>query len=882
MGNGEDMESKYKLLCSTMMDAFAAVDMTGRYQEANQPFLDLVGYTKEELLTLSLFDLTPEKWRPLEHKILDEQVLVRGCSDVFRKEFRRKDGVIVPVELRIVLVKGSTGKPIGMWAIVRDITQHIQGEKNLQRFEHSVESSPDAVYWISSEGGFPYVNAQACRALGYTREELQQLHIWDIDIHFSQEQWKPHWEKVSDAGGAHIERMHRRKDGTVFPVEISSTHIFLNRKEFHVAYARDISQRKKTDKDLRFFKHAIDTSLEGVFQMDQGGGFTYVNDQACRSLAYTREELQRLHIWDIDPSFTPERWMAHWNAMRTAKVRLIETHHRRKDGSTFPIEVMAYRLPFGDKERHLAFVSDITERRRAADALKKSEERYRLLFDSNPQPMWLVEFDTQAIIAVNQAAIEKYGYSQSHFLTMRLSDIQQARGRDAAMAAAHFASQGNGGRVSIQRHRLRSGELIDVELHTRVLNFEGRRTTIILINDITARLKAEEARAKLEAQLLQAQKLESVGRLAGGVAHDYNNMLSVILGCAELMQKKIAPGDPLLKELAQIKQAAMRSKNITQQLLAFSRKQVFEPKIIDTNALIRSVEENLLRLIGEDIELLFIPSADRMEIEFDPTQFEQILMNLAVNARDAMPDGGKLTIETNRVVLDHAYCRDHVGFEPGDFVRISVSDNGLGMPSETLDQIFEPFFTTKEVGRGTGLGLATVYGIVKQGGGFINVYSETDIGTTFRIYIPRAKGEAETVAVPEASRLEKGTETILLVEDDEMVRFVTKALLEQLGYTVIAAVGPEEALAIFGEKHSSIDLLVTDVVMPRMNGKELHDKLTSVRADLKSLFMSGYTTNVIVHHGVLDRNVFFIAKPFTIESLARKVREALYAGSNTH
>lgn len=750
MGADDEKETKYRLLCTTMMDAFGAVDMTGRYQEANQTFLDLVGYTREELLEMSLFDLTPEKWHALQNKMINEQVLVRGYSDVFQKEFRRKDGAIVPIELRIVLSRGADEKPIGMWAIVRDITERLKKEESLRRFKHSVESSPDAVYWIDKKGRFPYVNEQACRSLGYTRGELMRLHLWDIDADFSSDQWGPHWERVSRAGGARFERMHRRKDGTQFPVEISSTHIIFDRKAHHVAYARDISRRKKTDEDLRFFKHAIDTSPESVFQMNQDGGFIYLNDQACRSLGYTREELLNMHLWDIDPNFSPERWNAHWEAMRTEHSRLIETTHRRKDGSIFPIEVLAIRLPFGDEERHLAFVRDITERH-----------------------------------------------------------------------------------------------------------------------------KAEAERVRLEAQLLQSQKLESIGRLAGGVAHDYNNMLSVILGCSEIMRSKMAPEDPLLNELDQIQRAAVRSKNITQQLLAFSRKQVFEPKILDTNDLIRSVGKSLSRLIGEDIELLFIPSIDRMEIEFDPIQFEQVLMNLAVNARDAMPHGGKLTIETKNIVLDPAYCRDHVGFIPGNFVRISVSDNGVGIPSETLAHIFEPFFTTKAVGKGTGLGLATVYGIVKQGGGFINVYSEPGLGTSFKIYLPRIQEQAEAVATPTAPRLEIGTETILLVEDDEMVRSMTKAILEQLGYDVIAADRPEEALAIFEKMHSSIDLLLSDVVMPKMNGKELYDRLRTVRSDLKALFMSGYTTNVIVHHGVLDRGVNLIAKPFTMEKLACKVREAL-------
>jgi len=621
----------YQQLCDNMMDAFGAADMEGRVTEANQPFLDLVGYTKEELLELSIFDLTPSKWHGIEKRIIEEQVLVRGHSDVFEKEYRRKDGSIVPVELRVVLARDPNDQPIGMWAIVRDISMRLAKEDALRWFQLTVESSPDAVFWLNEEGGFPYVSEQACRSLGYSREELMQLSLWDIDAEFTQEMWRAHWEKSRKRGGARLERFHQRKDGTVFTVEISSKNVAFENQVYHIAYVRDISDR--------------------------------VNDS---------------------------------------------------------------------KERE-----------------------------------------------------------------------------------------------------------------------------------------------KLEAQLIQSQKMESVGRLAGGVAHDFNNMLSVILGYSELMKTKIAPNDPAVQEIKQIQQAAKRAQDITQQLLAFSRKQVLEPKILNINKLISDFENNLSRLIGEDIALKFFPSQDIENIEFDPTQIEQILMNLAVNARDAMPAGGSLTFETANVSLDEAYCREHAGFIPGNFVQISVSDNGNGMDTETISHIFEPFFTTKEMGKGTGLGLATVYGIVKQGGGFINVYSEPERGTTFKIYIPVSTSEIEPLKIDENQGPVPGSETVFLVEDDEMVRKVTELSLMKLGYTVLSASGPEDAFKVFSNEHNKIGLLITDVVMPGMNGKDLYGKLKSAKPDLKVLYMSGYTANVIVHHGVLEKGVQFISKPFNILELSKKVRSAL-------
>jgi two-component system cell cycle sensor histidine kinase/response regulator CckA len=636
MVSGSEPETPYQQLCANMMDAFGAADMEGRVTDANQPFIDLIGYNMEELLELSIFDLTPSKWHGFEKRIIDEQVLVRGYSDVFEKEYRRKDGSIVPVELRVVLARDPNGHPIGMWAIVRDISVRLAREGALRWFQLTVESSPDAVFWLNEEGRFPYVSEQACRSLGYSREELMQLNIWDIDVEFTQEMWGPHWKKVRERGGARLERLHRRKDGTVFPVEISSKNIAFENQVYHMAYVRDISDRVNANKE----------------------------------------------------------------------------------------------------------------------------------------------------------------------------------------------------------------------------------------------------RETLEAQLIQSQKMESIGRLAGGVAHDFNNMLSVILGYSELIKTKLAPDDPIMRDFEQIQRAAKRAQDITQQLLAFSRKQVFEPKILNINELIRCFENNLSRLIGEDIELKVFPSRDIENIEFDPTQIEQILMNLAINARDAMPAGGNLTFETANVSLDEAYCREHVGFIPGNFVQISVSDNGNGMDTETISHIFEPFFTTKEIGKGTELGLATVYGIVKQGGGFINVYSEPGRGTTFKIYIPVSTGDIESLNIDEDQGPVLGSEAVFLVEDDEMVRKMVEVSLRKLGYTVLSAAGPEEALAIFPKEKNTVDLLITDVVMPKMNGKVLYKRLKSVRPDLKVLYMSGYTANVIVDHGVLNKGVQFISKPFSIIELSNKVRNALGDGGH--
>jgi PAS domain S-box-containing protein len=420
------------------------------------------------------------------------------------------------------------------------------------------------------------------------------------------------------------------------------------------------------------------------------------------------------------------------------------------------------------------------------------------------------------------------------------------------------------------------GTPIPVETTAVAIRFEGEDGHLVFVRDITRRREAEKERMNLEAQLQQAQKMESVGRLAGGVAHDFNNLLMAIMGYTELSRNVLGSNHRVSPYLDEILNAAERSAGITRQLLAFARKQAIAPVLIDLNEHVEATLKLLRRLVGEEIELAWKPRAQDARVKMDPSQVDQILANLAVNARDAIAGVGKLNVETGNVTFDAAYCAEHEGATPGNYVMLAVTDSGCGMDQETLDHIFEPFFTTKPAGKGTGLGLATIYGIVKQNEGYIDVCSEPDSGTTFRIYLPhhdQDSDEAKDAAGSQA--LPGGSETILLVEDEQSVRQATALLLQSFGYNVLSAPTPDDALRQAADHPGAIHLLITDVIMPGMNGRDLAIKLTEMQPGMACLYVSGYTADVIAHHGILDEGIHFLPKPFAREALANKVHEVL-------
>jgi two-component system cell cycle sensor histidine kinase/response regulator CckA len=544
----------------------------------------------------------------------------------------------------------------------------------------------------------------------------------------------------------------------------------------------------------------------------------------------------------------------------------LPTAIRAINGAAFGYLVKPFEM-----DQLLSVLGKALERRRLTEALRETNQTLEAVVEASPLAMWVVDPDG-TVKMWNPAAERIFGWRRDealgHPLPIVAADHSEESRRIRERGLRGEAVVG----VEVQRQR-KDGARVEISESTAPMRDAGGAVlgVLAIAADITER-------KQLEAQLRQAQKLEALGGLAGGIAHDFNNLLTVIGGRSQIAAWDLPPDSKVRHHLDLITQTVERAAGLTRQLLAFSRKQVLEPRVLDLGETVTEMTPMLRRLIGEDLDLATASEPGLWRVKADPSQIEQVIMNLVVNARDAMPDGGRLTIETRNSELDETYAKVHAGVEPGSYVMLAVTDTGHGMDATVLAQIFQPFFTTKGPGRGTGLGLATVYGIVKQSGGHIWVYSEVGQGTSFKVYLPRVE-EAVTVVTAVPQRARRGTETILLTEDDDEVRTLARETLELSGYTVLEAANPADALRVAVQHSGVIHLLLTDVVMPGMNGRALADRLLALRPDLKVLFVSGYPASASGHHGVLDPGTAFLQKPFTPGSLARKVGEVLDAGA---
>jgi PAS domain S-box-containing protein len=767
-----------------------------------------------------------------------------------------------------------------------------------ERLRKVLNRMQESYFEVDLKGNIHFFNDRVTAKLGYETTEIRGMNFRDLVDERNRKIVYDTFHALFLTGAPirNFEWQLIKKDGRKMDVE-SSADLLRDANGRPVGFcgvARDITSRKTAEKQLgaseERYRHIIDSIEESYFEVDLQGNLLFFNDTVLRDLNYAPDEIRNVNFRRLVDDANAEKVFAAFHQVyATGKpVKGFDWVIQRKDGSGIEVESSAalIRDERGKPRGFRGIVRDVSQRKKIEEALRQSEERYRMIVENMQDTIMVFDISTLQYLYQSPSEIRVTGYTPEEIMQIPTERqvTPESYARAVAILAEELQRESDGNPVDPHRSRVfemevyhKNGSTVWLEITASFQRDKTGKPVGILMagKNITERKKAEAEREKLEHQLLQSQKLETIGRLAGGVAHDFNNMLNVILGYVDLIKLKLKTRRPVLHDIQEIEKAACRSRDLTAQLLAFSRKQMIQPQIVNLNNLIGNMETTLRRLIGEDIALHVFPEAGLWPVKVDPTQVEQILINLAVNARDAMAPGGKLSLETSNIVIDRTYSLPHPDASPGPYVRLMMSDTGAGIAPGDLPHIFEPFFTTKEIGKGTGLGLATVYGIVKQNNGFINVYSEPARGSVFKIYLPRCLDEPHCTDGDTPAAVPTGSGTIVLVEDDAMLLKMISEMLETMGYDIIRSQNPEDVLSLDEKTTAAIDLVITDVVMPELSGRELRDRLLAANPDLKVLFMSGYTSNIIALHGILEDGVHFIQKPFTMKDLAAKVSELI-------
>ncbi|NTW48312.1 MAG: PAS domain S-box protein [Chlorobiales bacterium] len=1003
-----ESEALYRSILKASPDGITITDLEGRIRINSPSALTMFGYTQEEEVLghpITGFLVSEDRERAQRNIALMYQGVFTGLG-----EYRavRPDGSTFHIETNGEFIRGMDGQPTGMVFISRDISERKRAEEALQetsmKLERTVKAGHIGLWDLDLKTNRVFHSAECKRMIGYGEDEIgDSPDEWQHLVH--PDDLKPAWDIVNGAmtsglAGCEVEARLRHRDGAYRWVLIQAS--IVRDEAGHpvrvVGSQTDITKRKRTELMLveseKHFSTIFRNSPAAIgISCLRDGQFVDVNAAFLRLYGYSREEIightsEELGLWE-----SANREQVFEDLREKKYLQNVEILARRKTGEIRNILASLELVELGGELCIQAILIDITERKRAEEALQQSERNYREIFNATNEAIFLGDPTAIRIIDANDAMVRMTGYdSKEELLTCNIWDLmvnEPPYTHEEAVRRIRLALKQ--GQVFDWIGCKKNGDRRWVEVSLRSTEIGGKGYILAVARDITERKLAEAERERLlaaieqageiiiitdpngtiqyvnpsfervtnysreeaigqnprmlksgehdkafyasmwqaltagrtwegrlinkrkdgtlytevaaispvhdtsgtivnyvgikrditreletEQRLLQAQKMESVGRLAGGVAHDFNNILMAIMGYVELCRYELPDSHPVHRWLDEINSGAERSANLTRQLLAFARKQTISPKVLDINDTVSRMLKLLQRLIGEHIHLVWMPGTNLWPVRLDPSQIDQILTNLCVNARDAITSTGKVTIETVNVTLDDACCADHVEVVPGNYVLLTVSDNGCGMEKNILEHIFDPFFTTKEVGKGTGLGLATVYGIVKQNNGHISAESEPGKGTTINIYLPCFVGKsAETTVKPTTEGPKGRGETVLLVEDEQLLCTTCCLLLEALGYTVLAAESPEEALDVVSRHSGDIHLLLTDVIMPNMDGKQLAERLCEARPNLKVLFMSGYTASALTHDGVLEEGVHFIGKPFSRDTLAREVRKIL-------
>jgi two-component system, cell cycle sensor histidine kinase and response regulator CckA len=854
------------IVLDTVDEGYLRFDGESRLTFANQAAGLILGKSRTKLLGKKLGDICPlSEDRPFEDAC--RRAMADHVAGTFEHYLESNHQWYA-----VTALPDSGGGIVVRFA---DITHHKLTEdalrKSEEKFSKAFRSSPVpmAIVDVDKNSCFLDINESFERVTGFRRDEIigrtsTELGLYS-DLRDLQESRK---RLMAEGGYRNLEFRFRKKNGDLLVGLISAEQIELAGSVCAIATAVDVTESRRAAQALQeseeLYRQLFEVESDAILLVDRESGTLLAANAAASSLyGYSRDELlsmNRIHL-----SAEPEETIRATMEMRTF---IPLRWHRKKDGTVFPVEISGCYFDLKGRSVFVSAIRDITNRKLIEEALKKSEEKFSKAFHSNPTAIVIADLSNRSYLEVNPTFEQATGYRRDEVVGHDWADLclwTDPLVRDKVVV--ELLREGSI-RNFEYRFRKKHGEEGVGLLSAELMEIDGKQCAITTTVDITERLH-------LESQLRQAQRLESVGRLAGGVAHDFNNLLTIINGYSRLILNALQPSDPLHSYAQEVSKAGDHAAALTKQLLAFSRKQILEPRLLDVNTVVKETGRMLRRLIGEDIELTTKLDPFLGQVMVDPDQIHQVIMNLVVNARDAMPDGGKLGITTENTVVDESFPTAHPDALPGKYVVMTVTDNGLGMDERTLQSAFEPFFTTKEHGKGTGLGLSTVYGIVRQSGGWLDVRSEVGRGSSFKVYIPRVEAGPTPVPAATTSKALRGGETVLVVEDQEAVRELSKTILEEYGYHVLEATNGDEALTFVEQHPDEIDLLLADVILPGMNGMDLSIRLRELRPKLKVLFTSGYPADVIARRGVLERDVAYLPKPLSPETLVAKVREVL-------
>ncbi len=885
-----ESENRYRVVSELSSDYNFAVciepDGTARREWVTEAFARITGYQPEEM--------PPARWRELVHAD-DQERIVERFDQVMREgsgeiEYRihTRDGEIRWLRERLRVVREADGR-VWWYGACQDVTEQKIAEEarsiSEQRHAAIAENARDVIIELDSKGRILYVTPNVHDVLGYPADQVmgrrpqELVHSGDLQTVTERVQ-----KMLQTGNPEQITYRVRTKHGRWRYIDATASAFRTPDGEVRgVLINRDVTEVLRNEQERARLSSVVESSTEFIAILSLDGRILFLNQAGARLVGLENEsEIRSRNIFDLlgaedarSSRFTvfPEVLRSgHWEG--EYELRHISTGE--------PIATLAhiFQLPDhweGEVQAMALVARDISARKCAEQALQQSEERFRMLVENAFDLISETTIDGR-FVYVSPKYREILGYAAEDLLGTMASDLIHSEDKAEILAAAQAGMKTQEARLLKVRIRDRSGRWHWME--SQIRRYRGRAgepLVVVISRDVTERRAAEEALRQSQEQLIQSQKMEAIGRLAGGVAHDFNNLLTAITGYGDLLLDELGPDHPLRADAEEIIRAAEQAGGLTRQLLAFSRRQLLQPRVIDLNALVADVDRLLRRLIGEHIDLVSSLDGQLWPVKVDPGQMEQLILNLAVNARDAMLRGGRLSIRTSNRVVDDESASRHPGVSPGEWVTLSVRDTGIGMNSDTLDRIFEPFFTTKATGKGTGLGLSMVYGIVEQSGGKIRVTSEPDRGSTFTVYLPRTEEDPEEIESHPILEDFRGDETVLLVEDAEPVRRMLRRYLDKHGYRVLEAASGVEALRLVRHHEGPLDLLMTDVVLPKLDGQALARRLQASHPSLKVLYMSGFSDEALVENGMLEGSVALIQKPFSPPDLLRRARSVLAA-----